>query len=284
MKPKSDILQILFYKTFCGILISCLLAACKSTTGIVSSGTEIMKSEEAFFASVLDHSFRFHTLSAHLKLELDSPDKELSVKAHLKIVYNDRLQLSIQPLLGIEAFRIELTNDSIKILDRMNKRYITESYEKIKGKAAFDFNFHNLQSLFANHIFIPGESGISSGQFRRFRVNRNKDSVILKLKDETGPMYVFTTDNDEKLLSTSIIDKSGKHSLIWDYGNFRNVGKQRFPFRMEALLTAGDKTRGVVTLTFSQPEINNPLNTDFNIPSGYEQVTFSQIIKLLDKQ
>jgi hypothetical protein len=284
MKHKSDFWQLLFYKTLFGILISCLLAACKSTTGAVSSGAEIMKSEETSFASVLDHSFRFHTLSARLKLELNSPEKEISLKAHLKMIYDDRLQLSIQPFLGIEAFRIELTNDSVKILDRMNKRYITESYEKIKGKATFDFNFHNLQSLFANHLFIPGESRISSGQFRRFRVNRNKDSVLLKLKDETGLMYIFTTDKEEKLLSTSILDNSGEHSLIWNYGDFRDVGKQRFPFRMEALLTAGDKTQGFVTFTFSPPEINHPLTTDFNIPSGYKQVTFSQIIKLLDKQ
>ncbi|MDR2774198.1 MAG: DUF4292 domain-containing protein [Tannerella sp.] len=286
MKPKSDIWQTVFYKTLCGgILISCcLLTACKSTTGVVGSGAEIMKSEEIFFASLLDRSFRFHTLSARLKLELNSPGKEISVRAQLKMICDDRLQLSIQPLLGIEAFRIEVTNDSVKILDRMNKCFITESYEKIKGKSAFDFNFHNLQSLFANNIFIPGESGISPGRLRRFRMSKNKDSAILKIKDESGMMYIFTADGDEKLLSTSILDRSGNNSLIWDYDDFQNVGKQRFPFRMEARLTADDRTQSLVTLTFSTPEINSPLNTDFSIPSGYKQVPFSQIIKLLDKQ
>jgi hypothetical protein len=284
MKSKSNIWQILFYKTLCGILISWLFTACKSTTGAASSGADIMKSEEAYFTSVLDRSFRFHMFSTRLKLEFNSPGKEISLKAQLKMIYDDRLQLSIQPLLGFEVFRIELTNDSVKILDRMNKCYTTESYEKIKGKSVIDFNFNNLQSLFANNLFLPGESGISPGQFRRFHMSKNKDSAKLMIKDETGLMYIFTTDEDEKLLSTFIYDKSENHSLTWNYDDFRNVGKQRFPFRMEAEIIAEDKKRGAVTLTFSPPEINSPLKTDFNIPPGYKQVTFSQIIKLLDKQ
>jgi hypothetical protein len=262
----------------------CLFTACKSTTDAVSSGAGIMKSEEAFFASMLDRTFRFHTLSARLKLEFKSPGKEMSSRAQLKMIYGDRLQLSIQPLLGIEMFRVELTNDSVKILDRMNKCYMTEGYEKIKRESAFDFNFHNLQSLFANNLFIPGENGVSSGQFRRFRLSKNKDFASLKIKDETGLMYTFMADGEEKLLSASVRDKSGDYSLTWDYSDFQPVGKQQFPFRMDAELTAGNRKQGVVTLTFSPPEINSPLTTDFNIPQGYRRVTFSQIIKLFDKE
>jgi hypothetical protein len=261
-----------------------LFAACKSTAGTTGSGAGIMKTEEAFFASVLDHTFRFETFSARLKLEFKSPEKEMSSRAQLKMIRDDRIQLSLQPLLGIEMFRIELTTDSVKILDRMNKRFMTESYDNIELKSTVGFNFNNLQALFANNLFMPGESDLSAGQFRRFRMAKEMHSVSLRVKDKTGMLYTFTAGEDEKLQSTSIHDKSEKHALRWDYSDFRAIDNQQFPFRMEAELISGDKKQGIVTLTFSPPEIDSPLNTDFNIPAGYKQVPFSQIIKLLEKQ
>jgi hypothetical protein len=276
----KSIWQILLYA-----LLSGMFAACKSTTGATAgSGAEIRESEEAFFTSVLNHAFRFNTLSARLKLELKIPGKEISSRAQLKMICDERIQLSVQPFLGIEMFRIELTADSVKILDRMNKCYMTESYGKIRGKSVVDFNFNNLQALFANNIFIPGESTLSPEQLRRFRMTKDKSSVSLKIKDDAGLLYTFSTGGDETLRSTSVSNKSETHTLTWDYSDFRTVDRQQFPFRMEAQLTAADESQGAVTLTFSPPEINIPLKTDFNIPSEYKRITFAQIIKSLGKQ
>jgi hypothetical protein len=285
VKTNGNIRQALYHKTVCGVLALCLFAACKSSAGITAgSDAEIRKSEEAFLASVANRTFRFHTLSARIKIDFRDAQKEMSVKAQLKMIRNDRIQLSVQPFLGIEVFRAELTDDSIKILDRMNKRYLAESYEDMKGETNMDFNFYNLQSLFTNNIFIPGESRLSSGQLRRFRITSDKDAVHLKIKDEADILYTFTVDGDEKLLATLIDDRYENHSLTWKYSDFQTTGKQRFPYKMEAGLTSGRKTRGVVTLTFSAPEIDRPLNTDFTVPPGYRRVTFPQIIKLLDIQ
>ncbi len=283
--PNSNIWQTLYYKTtLCGVLFVCLFATCKSPAGVTGSGTAIIKSEEVFFASVLDHRFRFNTLSARIKIDFKGPQKEMSARAQLKMICDDRIQLSIQPFLGIEMFRVELTHDSVKVLDRMNKRYMAESYDDMKGKTKIDFNFHNLQSLFTNNIFIPGESNISSGQLRRFRIIKDKYAANLKIKDENGMFYTFTAGEDEKLLSTSINDKHENHKLTWNYSDFQTIEKQRFPFKMKAGLTSDQKTQGIVTLTFSTPEVDRPMKADFTIPSEYTRVTFSQIIKLLDTQ
>jgi hypothetical protein len=276
--------QALYYKALGGVLAVCLFAACKSVAGRTGSGAGIMKSEEAFFASVLDHTFRFNTLSAPVKIEFEGAQKEMRAKAQLKIICDDRIQLSVQPFLGIEVFRAELTGDSVKILDRMNKRYLAESYEEMKGETKIDFNFHNLQSLFTNSIFIPGESRISSGQARRFRITKDKDAGSLKIKDETGLFYTFTAGREEELLSTSINDRQENHKLTWEYSDFRTIEKQRFPFKMKAGLTSDRKTRGTVTFTFSTPEIDRPLKADFTVPSGYARITFSQLLKSLDIQ
>jgi outer membrane biogenesis lipoprotein LolB len=152
------------------VFASWLLFGCKSSTGMTASTAEIMKTEEAFFASVLDRSFRFDTFSARLNLDFSGMKYEFSSKVQLKMIRNDRLQISIQPFLGIEAFRIEIADDSIKILDRMNKRFVADSYQHLKRDMDIDFNFQNLQALFTNQLFIPGQNQLSAKQFRQFRI------------------------------------------------------------------------------------------------------------------
>jgi hypothetical protein len=262
-----------------------MLAGCKTSTKVTAgSGAEIRKSEVAFFTSIVDHSFRFNTLSARIKLDFKNPQKEMSARAQLKMIYDDRMQISIQPFLGIEVFRIELTRDSIKILDRMSKYYLVENYKNLKNNTVFDFNFHNLQALFTNNLFIPGESGISPGQMRRFHITKDQHTANLKIKDAAGLFYTFTADGEEKLRSTSIRDKAEKYHLTWNYSDFQTVDKQRFPFKMKAGLIANRQTQGSLSFSFYDAVINNPLKTDFNIPAEYTRVTFSQILKLLDKQ
>ena len=268
----------------CGILLVSLLAGCKSPAGTATTSAGIMKTEEAFFTSVVDHTFRFNTLSARLKLEFSGLQQEFSSRVNLKMIYDDRMQLSIQPLLGIEVFRIEISTDSVKILDRMNKRYMVDSYDNLKGKTEIDFNFQNLQALFTNQVFVPGENEISTKHFRRFRMTKDDNAAKLKLKDSNGIFYTFTAGADEKLLSTYIENPSNKQSITWDYNDFNTVNKQQFPMKMTARLLDADISQGTAILTFSSPEINSPLTTDFKIPSGYERVTSEQIIKLLRKK
>ena len=272
------------WRILCGVLFVLLLAGCKTPGGITTTSAGIMKSEEAFFTSFVERTFRFNTLSARMKLEFTGQQQEFSSRVNLKMIYNDRLQLSIQPLLGIEVFRVEVSTDSVKILDRMNKRYMVDSYDNLKGETEIDFNFQNLQALFTNQVFVPGENEISSKHFRRFRMTKDDNTANLKLKDRNGIFYTFTANADEKLLSTNIEDPSNKQSLTWNYNDFNLINKQQFPMKMTAQLLKGNISQGTATLTFSSPEINIPLTTDFKIPSGYERVTSEQIIKLLRKK
>ena len=271
------------WKLLSSVLFICLLAGCKSPASTATTGAEIMKTEEAYFASVLERAFSFNTLSARMKLEFTGREQELSSRVHLKMIYNDRLQLSVQPILGIEVFRIEVTNDSIKILDRMNKRYMADSYNNLKGKTGVDLNFQNLQALFTNQIFIPGENEVSAKHFRRFRMTKNNNTAELRLKDSNGVLYTFTADADEKLLSTSIEDTYNNQLITCKYDDFQTVNRQQFPMKITAQLANANNTRGKAILTLSSPEINSPLKTDFNIPAGYQRVAAEQIINLLGK-
>ncbi|MDR2385207.1 MAG: DUF4292 domain-containing protein [Tannerella sp.] len=247
------------------------------------SSREILNTKEVFFSSVLDNSLHFNTLSSRLKIEFTTPYKELSSRAVLKMQNDTVIQISVQPLLGIEVFKIELTKDSVKLIDRLNKRYMMDSYEKIKGKAAVDFNFNNLQALLSNGMFIPGKEKLTSEEFEFFRyATSSEKEAEFSIEDAAGLIYKFVVDSEEKLLSTTVKDNSGTNTLIWIYDDFQNIANKRFPFKMIADFQSDKKHKGSVTLLFSEPEINTRITADFKIPAGYKQTSFSQIIKSLE--
>ena len=91
-------------------------------------------------------------------------------------------QISVQPFLGIELFRAVISTDSIKLIDRVNKRYVAENYEQIKGQTRLEFNFYNLQALFTNQLFLPGQQTVTAKQFNKFRLNQDGDYAQLQTK------------------------------------------------------------------------------------------------------
>ena len=261
------------------LLIILFLSGCKTSkkVGTVASGSA--KAHNEFFESMEEHSFQFNTMTARLNAELKTAKNNMSSRVDLKMVRDSAFQLSVQPFLGIEVFRAEFTVDSIKVVDRMNKRYVAERYADLKGQTPIEFNFYNLQALFTNHIFLPGKQEIDPKQYKRFKLNQEGSTAEIKVKDTMGLLYTFFADGEEKLLSTYITDPSEQYALQWDYSDFRVAEGQPFPMLMDVQVLANGSSQGGIAFRFSRIQTNVPVNLDFSIPAKYKRITFAQIIK-----
>ena len=70
----------------------------------------------------------YKTLSEKATTTLRFNQREYSINCSVQIWRNELIILSLQPILGIEMFRIEATKDSLLVLDKMNRRYTTLAY------------------------------------------------------------------------------------------------------------------------------------------------------------
>lgn len=270
-----------YFLTFllCGGLLLTMLTGCKSSKKVETVTSAGAKAHNEFFQSMEDQSFQFRTLTARLNVDLDIPGKQMSSRVDMKMVKDSAFQLSVQPLLGIEIFRIELSRDTIKLVDRMNRRYMIENYANLQGQTPIEFNFYNLQALFTNHLFIPGERGISRKHYNRFMLNQEGSAAEIKTKDAMGLLYTFMADGEEKLLSTYVADPSDRYALRWLYEDFRLVDQQPFPTLMDVQVLKEGKSEGGVKIHYSRIQLDEPIKLDFSIPSKYKRITFAQVIK-----
>ncbi|WP_080902735.1 DUF4292 domain-containing protein [Parabacteroides sp. Marseille-P3160] len=266
-------------------LLSFILTGCKTAKKIETIQPVVEKREaDVFFGLMVEKAFQYQTLNARLNAEIKLPEKELNSRVNLKMIRDSIFQLSVQPFLGIEVFRLQVSPGRVLLIDRLNKRYVDELYENIKGKTPVDFNFYNLQSLFTNHLFLPGKQQILPEQYSEFGLDQEGSTYTIEAKDKMGLLYTFQADGEEKLLSTQVRDSRETYSLQWNYADFQLIGSQPFPMRMDVQLLKGGVPAGKTILNYSDVETNTPVQIDFEVPSKYERITIDQFIKSLSKK
>ncbi len=272
-----------YFKVVLCLLCGVLLAGCKTSRKVGTVASKGAKQEAVFFTSLKEQALQYNTLTARLNVTLDLPGKNFSSRVDLKMIRDSALQLSVVPFLGIEAFRIELTADSIKVIDRLNKRYVADNYEKMRSETPVAFNFYNLQALFTDHIFIPGEKEFSTAQYSRFKLIQEGPAAEIRITDNLDILYTFIADGEEKLLSTHISDPSGRFFVNWLYSDFRLVENQPFPMQMDVSVNEEQVKKGGIQIGFSRMQLNDPLQIETSLPARYQQVRLSDIIKSLTK-
>ncbi len=264
------------------LLLVALLTGCKSSKKAVGTvGMGEAKTHTEFFDSMGKQAFAFNSLVARIQADVKIGKTDISSRVDLKILKDNALQLSIVPFLGVEFFRIEMTPDSILVIDRMNKQYIFESFAKLKGQLPITFNYYNLQALFVNRLFYPGEKEVTSKYYNKFLLKQEGTMAEVRVKDPMGMQYTFMADGEEKLLSTYITDAANRYALQWTYADFRINGDQPFPNLMDTQVTADGTLMGGIKMYFNRIQTDVPVKIEMVVPDKYKRTTFAEIFKSL---
>lgn len=257
---------------------------CKSKKQIVAAAPVEEKVDIDLFTDIVNSQFSFSTLSSRLSVNFSSGTRSLSSKANLKIVKDKAIQLSVQPLFGVEMLRFYADNDSIVLLDRMNKRYVKESIEDVKKVYPIGFDYKTLQSLLTNQVFVAGQSDVVYTDYEKFSTGQVSDMFyLLKSVDrESGIEYSFTIDGNDRIAQTNLREPKENYTMDWKYEDFVMETNKAFPHKMDVAL-ASAKRKVNVGLDFSSISLDEPFDLQISIPANYTRTTISDIIKLVSK-
>ncbi len=266
-----------------GLTLLAGFSSCKKQKEISPSKEISRINEQARFDAQLDNTLPFNTFQAKVNMTLDAGKKPVSVNGTIRIIRDERLQISVQPLLGIEVFRVELTNDSVRMLDRINKRYVAESIVAYREKLPVTVNFSTLQALFMNSMFMPGKENLVSSDFTGFSWRTESDGLLVaRLKDQDLFNLNFFIDTDDRLSQTRVSDPRNTQSVTWSYSQFSPTGGVSFP-KDSKLEYASSKNMIRAEFVYSKIEINKSLNMQFSVPSSYSRIGLEDLIMGLIK-
>ena len=203
------------------------------------------------------------TFSAKLKVHYESSDgKDYEFNAFIRLQKDKMIWISINALLGIEAFRAIITPDSVKVLNKLDRVYQARSVSYLQEISHLPFDFNTMQSIvLGNPIYL--------------------DSNILFYKKEIqgvsmlsiGPVFrnYLTLNNDLSLKHSKLdyVDQMQARSCDITYGEYEKADTMLFSTYRK--IVAAEKARLDVELNFNKFSFNENLNFPFSIPKNYKR-------------
>lgn len=268
------------------ILFALFVVSC-STTKIAKKADFIEGlSEKEYWENILSNcgGMEREALTAKMSLALDVSGKTTKVNGTMRIKKGEVIQLSIAPLLGIEVARAEISPYGVLVIDRMNKRYVRVTFTELQELTNAQLDFHTLQALFLNEIFLPGKKDLTSRDLLAFDIELVGRDVRLDVRKTKRFAYTFLMQGTEALLKESLVGlKDVNYALSWKYENFRSLGQKQFPNTM-TLSFMGLKKPMNATFSLSRLTANSNWESYTKVSDKYEQVKLEDLIKrLLEK-
>lgn len=275
----------LHYRHF---LIFCLLSvvtftACKPKQKIVYSTAPVEnKASDELFTDILASEFPYRTLSAKLNISMTSGTRSLSSRANLRIIKDQALQISIQPLFGVEVFRICINPDTLFLLDRMNKRYVLESFSTLKERYPVGFDYYTMQSLFTNALFLTGRKEIDASDFATFSYSRTSDQNFRMTANDadSGVDYSFMINGNDRITFTHLMHPDKQQYMQWEYHDFAVLKDAVFPHKMNVKVSS-EKRKINAELLFSSVVTDDSLHIELKVPLNYTRISIGEVLKIL---
>src|SRR5947209_6316492 len=264
------------------LILVILITGCKSTktiqtaiskkdttTRIIVSVPEKGKNDtmemiNSTLRKIAQNTIQFKTFSAKVNTDYKSGDgKSYNVNATVRMYKDSAIWISANALLGIEAMRVLITKDSVKLLDKLSKTYTARSVSYLQEVTALPLDLVTMQNLIiGNAVFL--DSNI---------VSYSSDNNVITLLS-VGKWF-------KNLLTLNASNKTLIHSKLDDVDINRNRtadltytdydDKFDFPFSTHRKIIVAEKKRLEITLDFRQYNINPSVNFSFPVPRNYDR-------------
>ncbi len=226
------------------------------------------------------NEFQFETISAKATVNLiDSANKKTAFKTHLRIRKDSVIWMSISKI-GMEAARVVITQDSVKLMDRFKKEYFLGDFDYINKIFGADLDYQMLEAL-----LIGNSLDFEENQKIHSRVDRKKDLYYLstekkrkvrkelqkekeKIREETQALWLdpVSFKIKELLLSSPETDRS----LSGNYSGYKELETQLVPDKIRFELQS--KSSSVIDIDYSKFSSGKSLTFPFKISSKYVQI------------
>jgi len=207
--------------------------------------------EYATFSGKIDASYK------------DNKGKDYSFDVKLNMKRDELIWLSVTGPLGIEVARGMITHDSVKILNKLEKSYLTTSISYLQDKLGLPLDLPTMQDLLiGNPVFIDkasssyvkeGDNIVISSQTRYFK---NLTNLLM-------PGYL------PELSQLEDVDAERNRSAELSYADYKAQDDKQFSQTRK--IKVNYKTNIELDLKFKSYTFNGQISNPFSVPSGYKR-------------
>jgi hypothetical protein len=247
----------------CLLLCLCtmlLLAGCKKEA-IPTDASE----KTTTIGHVQVNNLEFSYLSSKGQITFNDKNDNLSSGYSLRMQKDSVIWISVQPGLGIEAARMLLTQDSVFMMNRLQKEYIATDYSFLRHKLNVEVNFEVLQAiLLGNYQSKGSEKVINEGESQH--IQQTREALLFNF---------FIGLQNNKLQQLHVQDKNTGNTITVKYNSFNNIGTVPFAYALAAqVLQKGE----VIDFTMKHSRVlvsAEVLDFPFTVPTDYKYLSLN---------
>lgn len=206
---------------------------------------------------VLSNAFEYDYLSFKANCDYKDENTDQSFTMNFRIKRDSIIWISITAV-GFEVARVKFDKDSVKMINRIGKKYFVYDYNYVKKMLGTTLTISQIQNLLtANLIFTPE--------------NYSAESIENKYRAKEGYVEnIMEIDKKYKITSQILRHLIEKTEATVEYSNFKKTEKQMFPGETEINVTSPAKNLKLVlrSSNISSDEIDA---FPFEISTKYEK-------------
>jgi len=226
--------------------------SCKTSTHTQSNKENISAPEySSLVDSMLTHRFRYEWFSAKAKVLMTSGSGTTEFSAYIRARKDSVIWISVSPALGIEVARVLISSDSIRIIDRLNNKYISEGYDFFNTFTALPLGFEVMQDLLSgNALYSEGGNFISTPADSFFHLHRNENKTVNNISLNSSFQMAEQMISDS--LHGSVQMKTGEYDTAYTP-----------PFSLWRKITVAANQATTFEISLSKIKLNEPLTFPF---------------------
>lgn len=236
-------------------LLCLLISSCKkqpATSGVFEKGAHHMEWTP----------LNFDYLVMKSKVSFKTKDNSTNFTANIRIKKDSIIWLSATPGMGIEVLRAIVTNDSVKVINRLENKYDTYSLTYIKETLGIELSYNSLQNLIVGDVLLT----LTAND----QVVTSDDNWQLKQQHQGLDVTSVISRLQKKLTLTEAKNQDDKY-LLSTYSNFTTSDSVLFHQEQQVLMRNGRDTSFIDVahqkIEFPKKSVAFP----FNVPKRFER-------------
>jgi hypothetical protein len=249
---------------FAGILVLLLpLGACTPKKAMTGDSLK-ENTPEAMMDQLVRNQVYAEWLDAKAKISYNDGYQSVSANATIKMRKDSILWIAIKKL-GFEVARMQVTRDSVYILDRLNNEYDVKDLSYLESALNIPANLQMLQAfLLGNPVFFTRKN---------LQMEAAEGGYHLWGKDEMRENHFWMNGPKLLLEKTTLSDgRAGRNMALELKEHTDLAGNQKFSYLRLLELNSRETGKVNAEISFSSVEINNPIEIRFEIPERYTRM------------
>ncbi len=212
---------------------------------------------------IASNTIQYNTFSGKIKVDYkDTRQRKYDFNSFVRIRKDSAIWISISAILGIEAFRVLVTPDSVKIMNRLDNYIQYHSTDYIREITQLPADFYTLQDiLIGNPVFLDTTNVLM--------YKESENNISISTLGEFFKHLLTLRKEDSAIEHSKLDDQDITRNRTADFSfeDYTQVQGRLFSSKRKIVIT--EKNRIDITLDYKQVEFDKTLSFPFNVPKNY---------------